>query len=143
MFEATLKEVVQAKRLSASKMAKLTDIAMKSLSVRCPRFLPSLPRLIIPLYFAQNDTELVLALFKTHKGLAPSQKVSSLYVFDALVRAAHSYVVKHSVVADSAPGKGNAATFLAKIEGIVEGLFEDMISSGAPEAQVSLFIPYP
>jgi len=91
----------------------------------------------------QNDTELVLALFKTHKGLAPSQKVSSLYVFDALVRAAHSYVVKHSVVADSTPGKGNAATFLAKIEGIVEGLFEDMISSGAPEAQVSSFIPCP
>ena len=76
-------------------------------------------------------------LFKTHKGLPASQKVSSLYVFDALVRAAHSYVVKHSVVADSTPGKGNAATFLAKIEGIVEGLFEDMISSGAPEAQVS------
>ena len=85
----------------------------------------------------QNDTELVLVLFKTHKGLAPSQKVSSLYVFDALVRAAHSHVVKHSVVADSTPGKGNAVTFLAKIEGIVEGLFEDMISSGAPEAQVS------
>lgn len=76
-------------------------------------------------------------LFKTHKGLAASQKISSLYVFDALVRAAHNYVVKHSVVADSTTGKGNAATFLAKIEGIVEGLFEDMISSGAPEAQVS------
>ena len=72
-----------------------------------------------------------------HKGLAPSQKVSSLYVFDALVRASHGYVVKHSVVADPTPGRGNAATFLAKIEGIVEGLFEDMMSSGAPEAQVS------
>lgn len=89
----------------------------------------------------QRDTELVLVLFKTHKGLAPSQKVSSLYVFDALVRAAHGHVVKHSVVADSAPGKGNAATFLAKIEGIVEGLFQDMISSGAPEAEVSSSIP--
>jgi protein NRD1 len=91
----------------------------------------------------QHDTELVLALFKTHKGLAPSQKVSSLYVFDALVRAAHGYVVKHSVVADSAPGKGNAATFLSKIEGIVEGLFEDMISSGAPGAEVSSSIRHP
>lgn len=79
----------------------------------------------------------MLVLFKTHKGLAASQKVSSLYVFDALVRAAHNYVVKHSVVADSAPGRGNAATFLAKIEGIVEGLFEDMMSCDAPEAQVS------
>jgi hypothetical protein len=34
MFEALLKEVVQAKRLSASKMTKLTEIAMKSLPVR-------------------------------------------------------------------------------------------------------------
>ena len=33
LFEATLKEVVQAKRLSASRMTKLTEIAMKSLSV--------------------------------------------------------------------------------------------------------------
>ena len=41
-----MKEVVQAKRLSASKMAKLTDIAMKSLSVRWSRFLPLLPCLI-------------------------------------------------------------------------------------------------
>ena len=49
VFEATLKEVVQAKRLSASKMTKLTEIAMKSLSVRWSRFLPPLPRLIVPL----------------------------------------------------------------------------------------------
>lgn len=49
MFEAALKEVVQAKRLSASKMTKLTEIAMKSLLVRLSRFLPSLPCLIVPL----------------------------------------------------------------------------------------------
>jgi len=49
MFEATLKEVVQAKRLSASKMTKLTEIAMKSLSVRQPAFLAPLLCLIAPL----------------------------------------------------------------------------------------------
>jgi protein NRD1 len=105
-----------------------------SFTTSLPNHFPFLP---------QNDMELVLVLFKTHKGLAPSQKVSSLYVFDALVRAAHSHVVKHSVVADSAPGKGNAATFLAKIEGIVEGLFEDMMSSGASGAEVSSFFQCP
>ena len=105
-----------------------------SFTTSLPNHFPFLP---------QNDIELVLVLFKTHKGLAPSQKVSSLYVFDALVRAAHSHVVKHSVVADSAPGKGNAATFLAKIEGIVEGLFEDMMSSGASGAEVSSSLQYP
>lgn len=32
-FESTLEEVVNAKRLSASKMARLTEIAMKALQV--------------------------------------------------------------------------------------------------------------
>ena len=35
-FESILKEVVQAKRLSASKMVKLTEIALKSMEVRLP-----------------------------------------------------------------------------------------------------------
>ncbi|EEB91395.1 hypothetical protein MPER_10247, partial [Moniliophthora perniciosa FA553] len=30
-FESLLKEIVQAKRLSASKMSKLTEIALKSM----------------------------------------------------------------------------------------------------------------
>jgi hypothetical protein len=34
LFETTLKEVVDAKRLSASKMNKLTDIAMTCMEVR-------------------------------------------------------------------------------------------------------------
>jgi len=34
-FENTLKDVVNAKRLSASKMTRLTEIVMKSLEVRC------------------------------------------------------------------------------------------------------------
>ena len=49
MFEATLKEVVQAKRLSASKMTKLTETAMKSLSVRRPKFFAPLLCLIASL----------------------------------------------------------------------------------------------
>ena len=33
-FESTLKEVVRAKRLSASKVKELTDIALKTMKVR-------------------------------------------------------------------------------------------------------------
>ena len=33
--------------------------------------------------------------------------------------------------------KGNAATFLLKIEGILDGLFQDMASLNNPEAKVS------
>lgn len=65
--------------------------------------------------------------------------MSSLYIFDALVRAARSQVVKHGVTTPpESSGKGNCATFLSKIEGIVDGFFQDMISTGSSEAKVSL-----
>ncbi|KAG6865330.1 hypothetical protein C0991_003430 [Blastosporella zonata] len=113
-FESILKDVVQAKRLSASKMSILTDIAMKSM---------------------EKDTQLVSTLYRTHKSLPPAAKVSSLYVFDALSRAAKHHVNKHGLSDDANSAKGNSATFLAKIEGVLEGLFQDMITVGSPEAK--------
>ncbi|KAL4065843.1 hypothetical protein V8B97DRAFT_1932274 [Scleroderma yunnanense] len=113
-FESTLKEVVSAKRLSASKMNRLTEIAMKAL---------------------QDDAKLVAILYRTHKSLPNSAKVSSLYAFDALARAARSAVTKHGITGDLNSEKGNAATFLLKVEGILEGLFQDMIAIGNPEAK--------
>lgn len=111
-FESILKDVVQAKRLSASKMHKLTEIALKLM---------------------QDDTQLVSILYRTHKSLPATSKVSSLYVFDALARAARHKVEKQGLVNDSQIG--NCATFLQKIEGVVEGLFQDMLSIGSPEAK--------
>ncbi|KAJ6518900.1 hypothetical protein C8R45DRAFT_885111 [Mycena sanguinolenta] len=113
-FEKALKEVVLAKRLSASKMNNLTEIALKSM---------------------QDDTQLVSILYRTHKSLQPAAKVSSLYVFDALARAARSQVVKQGLTGDINSRKGNAATFLLKVEGVLEGLFQDMISAATPEAK--------
>lgn len=116
-FEALLKEVVSAKRLSASKMAKLTDIALAGM---------------------ENDTQLVSMLYRTHKALPAASKISSLYVFDALARAARSHVVKTGIVGDIHAPVGNAATFLLKVEGVLDGLFQDLMSLALPEAQVSL-----
>ncbi|KAG8220999.1 hypothetical protein J3R82DRAFT_2508 [Butyriboletus roseoflavus] len=113
-FENTLKEVVSAKRLSASKMNRLTEIAMKSL---------------------EDDTKLVAILYRTHKSLPNSAKVSSLYAFDALARAARSLVNKRGVTGDINLEKGNAATFLLKIEGVLDGLFQDMVSLDNSEAK--------
>lgn len=78
-------------------------------------------------------------LYRTHKSLSSSQKVSSLYVFDALARAARHQANKHSLpVQESSSDKaGNAGTFLLKLEGILDGLIEDMIAVGTPEATVS------
>ncbi|KAL4246335.1 CID domain-containing protein, partial [Abortiporus biennis] len=113
-FESTLKEVVGAKRLSSSKMSKLTKNAMACM---------------------ENDTQLVSILFRTHKSLSPSSKISSLYVFDALARAARNNVNKEKLTGDLTTQPGNCATFLLKMEGILESLFQDMLSSDHPDAK--------
>ncbi|KAF8967598.1 hypothetical protein BDZ97DRAFT_1916551 [Flammula alnicola] len=114
-FEAILKEVVNAKRLSASKMTNLTDIAMKNM---------------------EHDTQLVSILYRTHKSLPnTSAKVSSLYIFDALSRAAKHHATKHGLSGDAFTQPGNSASFLFKVGGVVEGLFQDMVTSGSMESK--------
>lgn len=85
----------------------------------------------------QNDTQLVSILYRTHKSLPTPGKVSSLYAFDALARAARSKVTKYNLTGDVNSEKGNCATFLLKIEGVLDGLFQDMVVTGTPETRVS------
>ncbi|KAF9073265.1 hypothetical protein BDP27DRAFT_1260564 [Rhodocollybia butyracea] len=113
-FESSLKDVVQAKRLSASKMTKLTDLAMKLM---------------------KDDTQLVSILYRTHKSLSAPAKISSLYIFDALARAAKHQANKQNLVGDIKSSQGNCATFLLKVEGVLEGLFQDMVLTGTLEAK--------
>ncbi|KAJ2934888.1 hypothetical protein H1R20_g2298, partial [Candolleomyces eurysporus] len=123
-FQASLKELVEAKRLSGTKLTKLTNTTMEKKSL-------------------QNDTQLVSTLYRTHKSLAPSFKVSSLYVFDALARAAKDQVNKRKLpLNDDLQATGNAATFLSKLAGVVEGLFQDMQNPDIPEGKVSLTIAF-
>ncbi|KAI0697827.1 hypothetical protein C8T65DRAFT_582335 [Cerioporus squamosus] len=108
-FEHALKDVVNAKRLSQTKMDTLTAVALKCM---------------------KDDTQLVSILYRTHKGLSSSAKVWSLYAFDALARAARHQVNKNHVVADVNAEQGNCATFLLKIQGVLDGLFRDLVISG-------------
>ena len=87
--------------------------------------------------FSKNDTQLVSILYRTHKSLPTVSKVSSLYIFDALSRAAKHHVVKHGITGDDYTQPGNCATFLLKVGGVVEGLFQDMVTSGSSESKVS------
>jgi len=96
-------------------MNKLTDIALKSM---------------------KEDTSLVSILYRTHKSLRPAAKISSLYIFDALARAARSQVNKQGLTVESNSGQGNSASFLLKVEGVLEGLFQDMVSLDLSEAKV-------
>ena len=80
-------------------------------------------------------------LYRTHKTLNPARKVHSLYVFDALARAAKHQVDKQGLTADLNSGQGNCATFLLKVEGILDGLIQDMVATGS-ETKVSPTITF-
>lgn len=80
-------------------------------------------------------------MYRTHKALPASSKVSSLYAFDALCRAARHQVTKQGLTGDISSEQGNAATFLLKVEGVLDGLIADMISSGSSESKVRTLLP--
>ncbi|EUC54827.1 hypothetical protein RSOL_074910 [Rhizoctonia solani AG-3 Rhs1AP] len=81
------------------------------------------------------DTQMISLLYRTHKGLPTPNKISSLYVFDSIARAAHRTKAKKSLVADLHSSTGNAASFLIRLEGMLDGLVEDMLAHGPPEAK--------
>jgi protein NRD1 len=122
-------------------MGKLTELAMKAMEVRTSSLYFTLgpsELTVTPPRSQQNDTQLVSILYRTHKTLPTASKVSSLYAFDALSRAARSQVNKHGLTGDINSEKGNCATFLLKVEGVLDGLFNDLISTGSPETKVSI-----
>lgn len=45
--------------------------------------------------------------------------------------------MKHGITGDDYTQPGNCATFLLKVGGVVEGLFQDMVTSGSSESKVS------
>ena len=83
---------------------------------------------------------MVSILYRTHKGLSTSGKTWSLYAFDALARAARHQVNKNHINGDSM--HGNSATFLRKIEGVLDGLFQDMVATGTDDLKVRSQVPY-
>jgi protein NRD1 len=80
---------------------------------------------------------LVSILYRRHKSLPADKKVHGLYAFNALATAARHKVNKHGITADLNAEKGNCATFLLKMDGVLDGLFKDMLSTGNSECKVS------
>jgi protein NRD1 len=76
-------------------------------------------------------------MFRTHKQLPAASKISSLYAFDALARGAKDAIDKKKVEADPNATTGNCATFLLKLEGILESLVQDLLSTDNQEVKVS------
>ena len=56
---------------------------------------------------------------------------------DALARAARHRANKQGLTGNARSGHGDCATFLSKLEAVLEGVFYDMISSAGSEGKVS------
>ncbi|KAG8701791.1 hypothetical protein FRC08_003892, partial [Ceratobasidium sp. 394] len=78
---------------------------------------------------------MISLMYRLHKSLPAPNKVSSLYVFDSVARAAHRHKSKKALVADLNSAVGNAASFLVRLEGMLDGLVEDMVVHGPPESK--------
>lgn len=82
-----------------------------------------------------HDHHIVTALLKLNTSLPPAstQRISSLYVFDAIARAAKSAITKGGEAArvtSTERGKGTPAGLLAKMEGVVDSWIEGMVDDG-------------
>ena len=81
-------------------------------------------------------------MYRTHKALPSSNKVSSLYVFDAVARAMKQASKSKSIKTEA--GQGTPTTFLLKLEGVLDGLFNDLSAvSDIPELKVSYGLCFP
>lgn len=113
-----------------------------SLTSLCDFFI-CLPSLLPSFSFdtsLQNDTYLVTSLYRLHRNLSPSspQKIFSLYCFDSIARACRSKVKKG--IGAKIEKKGTFAGFLQQMEGILDGLVEDLVATREvdwPEGRVS------
>ncbi|KAI0317157.1 hypothetical protein OF83DRAFT_174914 [Amylostereum chailletii] len=113
-FEPALKEVVNAKRISASRMKDVTDMGLGLM---------------------QHDTQLVSVLYRTHKSCKSQPKIHSLYVVDSLARAARRYADKHGQTGDANASPGTCATFMLKLENVLDGFFQEMTAPNVPEGK--------
>ncbi|ORY30535.1 hypothetical protein BCR39DRAFT_528594 [Naematelia encephala] len=113
-FLSLLETTIRAPRLSGSKVQQLTS---------------SLPALF------SSDSQIVSAHLRLNKSLAPAvpQRISSLYVFDALARGCK--------------GQPKGSGMLGKMEGVVESFVGGMLDDGKggvwTEGKVSDELTYP
>lgn len=111
-FHSLLQDTLAAPRLSASKVTHLSRLALHNVA---------------------HDHSIVTTLYKLNAALPPASqsRISSLYVFDAIARAAKSAVNKGvGKELTNERGKGTQASLLLKLEGVVASWVDGMIDDG-------------
>ncbi|KAK4703686.1 hypothetical protein P7C70_g2533, partial [Phenoliferia sp. Uapishka_3] len=174
-FDKEVKAVVTKGKLSPSVVQSIIDIAVANISVRMHLFvllvpganiilLSLRPRLHTPLNSfplhlpppttgKQSDAHLISTLFRAHKKALAPNKLSSLYLIDAISREARARAKKAlkekgadktaEVEVEPEEGKeakGTPATFLAKVEGVLSKIVLDCWENGQKEHRVSTLI---
>lgn len=112
-FDELLDKTVRAPRLSGTKVKEILALTEVKL--------------------VAHDHHIVTALLKLNGSLAPAstQRISSLYVFDAIARQAKAAVSRGVGRAVSTErGQGTQAGLLAKLEGVVTSFVEGMVDDG-------------
>lgn len=113
-FDELLDKTVRAPRLSGSKVKELSELATTQL--------------------VAHDRELVTSLLRLNTSLPPAStaRISSLYVFDAIARAAKSHADRASSNGRGGGGgqQGTYASLLAKMEGVVDSWVAGMVDDG-------------
>ncbi|OCF57066.1 hypothetical protein L486_05925 [Kwoniella mangroviensis CBS 10435] len=108
-FDKLLTATITAPRLSGSKVQKLASQAIELVA---------------------EDYQLVTTFFKLNASLPPASqsRISSLYVFDAIARAAKSDLNKGiGTQVNKERGKGTQAGLLLKLEGVVDSWIEGLL----------------
>lgn len=127
-FETVIKELptLKAPGVSGSRIKKLTDIAIASVSVST-----SLPGHTGSTN-AQDEAAIIQVLYSNCKAAPSSHKLGTLYVVDSIVRGLLEEAKKNkqAVSADAEPGTYGAAVF--KITELIESIVDD-----AMELQIS------
>lgn len=111
-FHSLLQDTLAAPRLSASKVTHISRLALHNVA---------------------HDHAIVTTLYKLNAALPPASqpRISSLYVFDAIARAAKSAVNKGvGKELTNERGKGTLASLLLKLEGVVASWVDGMIDDG-------------
>lgn len=103
---------MRAPRLSGSKVTELKEMSSKLVA---------------------HDHHIVTSLLRLNTSLPPAStmRISNLYVFDAIARAAKSDIQKGiGRTVSNERGKGTQAGLLSKMEGVVDSIVEGMVDDG-------------
>lgn len=115
----TVKDPAKPPKLSGSAISQLTDRAMQ---------------LITP-----HDAQVLSVLFRASRKANRHAKLASLYIIDAVAREAKKRAAKSggSTSNATADDNGTEASFMAKLEGVINKIVLDCWENGVPEHRVS------